>query len=161
MTKDKKMTLLLFAGVILILIAIGGVYYYMFQRANPPLTMTQAKIGGVTFNVELALTMTERTRGLSYRASLGSDNGMLFVFSTSTVQTFWMKDMNFPLDMIWIGGGKVLGFEQNAPQPAPGTALYQLPIYSSPDGTNEVLEVNAGTVAKYNIKVGDAVQVVI
>jgi uncharacterized membrane protein (UPF0127 family) len=79
-----------------------------------------------------------------------------------------MKDMNFPLDMIWIGsaagsgaqrqGEVVLGFAQNA-APQPGVPLWSLTIYNSPDGTNNVLEVNAGTVAKDGIKVGDTVQI--
>ena len=73
-----------------------------------------------------------------------------------------MKDMNFPLDMIWIGPGangeEVLGFAENA-EPQPGATLWGLTIYSSPDGTDKVLEVNAGTVARDSIKVDDAVQI--
>jgi uncharacterized membrane protein (UPF0127 family) len=114
-------------------------------------------IDAATFSVEIASTSVEQTRGLSYRASLGENDGMLFLFSTGTIQTFWMKDMNFPLDMIWISGNIVDGFTQNIPAPAPGTPLWELPIYASPDHTDKVLEVNAGTVAKYQIKVGDSV----
>jgi len=61
--------------------------------------------------------------------------------------------------MIWISGTTVDGFAQNVPAPASGAQLWQLPVYSSPDNTDKVLEVNAGTVAKYNIKVGDAVTI--
>jgi len=67
--------------------------------------------------------------------------------------------MNFPLDMIWISGNTVDGFAQNVPAPAPGAQLWELPIYTSPTNTDKVLEVNAGTVAKYNIKVGDTVTI--
>jgi len=128
--------------------------------ANPTLPEEGLSIDGATWTVELATTMVEQARGLSYRASLAPGAGMLFVFSRPGVQNFWMKDMRFPLDMIWIAGdGTVAGFAQDAPAPAPGTALWNLPVYSSPPGVNEVLEVNAGTVAKYNIKVGDTVTV--
>jgi uncharacterized membrane protein (UPF0127 family) len=66
--------------------------------------------------------------------------------------------MNFPLDLIWIAGDKVVGFAENA-APQPGAALWNLQIYNSPDGTDKVLEVSAGTVAKDNIKIGDIVQI--
>ena len=127
--------------------------------ANPPLAAEPLAIAGAIFNVEVASTSVEETRGLSYRASLGENDGMLFIFSSGTVQNFWMKDMHFPLDIIWISGNIVDGFAQNVPAPAPGAQLWQLPIYTSPDNTDKVLEVNAGTVAKHKIKVGDTVTI--
>ena len=126
---------------------------------NPPLAEEQLNIDSATFTVEIASTALEQTRGLSFRPSLGASDGMLFIFGTGSVQTFWMKDMNFPLDMIWISGNTVAGFAQNVPAPAPGTQIWELPIYPSPPNTDRVLEVNAGTVAKYNIRVGDAVTI--
>jgi uncharacterized membrane protein (UPF0127 family) len=126
---------------------------------NPPLAEEQLNIDSAVFNVEIASTALEQTRGLSFRPSLGANDGMLFIFATGSVQSFWMKDMNFPLDMIWISGNTVVGFAQNVPVPTPGTALWNLPVYASPGNTDKVLEVNVGTVAKYNIKVGDAVTI--
>jgi uncharacterized membrane protein (UPF0127 family) len=126
---------------------------------NPPLGTEAFSVDGAQFTVEVASSVLEQSRGLSFRPSLGANDGMLFIFSTGTVQTFWMKDMNFPLDMIWISGNTVVGFAQNAPAPTSGTQLWQLPIFSSPDKTDKVLEVDAGTVAKYNIKVGDTVTI--
>jgi uncharacterized membrane protein (UPF0127 family) len=126
---------------------------------NPPLPDEPLDIDAATFNVEIASTTIEQTRGLSFRPSLGENDGMLFIFGMGTIQTFWMKDMNFPLDMIWISGNAVDGFAENVPAPAPGTPIWTLPYYYSPDHTDKVLEVNAGTVAKYNIKVGDTVTI--
>lgn len=126
---------------------------------NPPLAAERLSIDGAVFSAEVASTGLEQTRGLSFRPSLGAHDGMLFLFGSGSTQTFWMKDMNFPLDMIWISGNTVVGFTQNAPAPASGVQLWSLPIYSSPPNTDKVLEVNAGTVAKYNIKVGDSVMI--
>lgn len=126
---------------------------------NPLLATEALSIDSATFNVEIASTSLEQTRGLSFRPSLAPNAGMLFIFSAGSVQTFWMKDMNFPLDMIWISGNIVDGFAQNVPAPGPGTQLWELPIYASPPNTDKVLEVNAGTVAKYNIKMGDTVTI--
>ncbi len=137
-------------------------YFFVFRKANSPLAKNEVRINGATFEVEIASTTMEKARGLSFRAGLGAGKGMLFLFDTPSIQSFWMKDMNFPLDMIWIGPGKngdeVLGFAQNA-EPQPGTSLWGLTIYHSPGGTDKVLEVVAGMVAKDNIKVGDIVQI--
>ena len=163
---------MIFAGILLIVIAIGALLAWrmIFGRSNPPLASSTVLIGDHAFTVELARTSVEQARGLSGRAGLGVDEGMLFLFGKSGVQNFWMKDMNFPIDIIWIGPASplgsrgasstvnvVLGFVQNAPMPAPGAQLWQLPIYTSPDGVDTVLEVNAGTVARDGIKVGDTV----
>lgn len=155
--KRKKMTML-FIGVVLLVAAGILLYVFIFARANPPLTTDTVTIGNATFTVEIASTTVAQARGLSYRTSLGANDGMLFVFASATIQHFWMKDMNFPLDMIWIGGGKVVGFAQDV-APQPGVPLWNLTIYNSPDGTDKVLEVNAGTVAQYHIKVGDPVAI--
>ncbi len=127
---------------------------------NPTLPEEQLSIASATWTVEMATTVVEQTRGLSYRPSLAPDTGMLFVFPRPGVQNFWMKDMHFPLDMIWISAnGTVAGFVQDAPAPASSTPLWNLPIYTSPAGVQQVLEVNAGTVARDGIRVGDAVTV--
>jgi len=178
----KTMLISLVAVLVLFLIAIGAWWYLFFGRANSPLPQTsvsiqsvasstivsgenpslaeeQLNIDSATFTVEIASTSLEQTRGLSFRPSLGANDGMLFIFGAGSTQTFWMKDMNFPLDMIWISGATVVGVAQNVPAPAPGTQLWELPTYTSPSNTDKVLEVNAGTVAKYNIRVGDGVTI--
>jgi len=173
MTSNKKMTITFIIVVAISLAAVVAVWWYLWGMANPPLSRAQVSVktstpalvlgvdqlsvDGVMFNVEIASTSVERARGLSYRPSLLADSGMLFIFSHGGVQTFWMKDMHFPLDMIWISGNTVAGFAQNVPAPATatGTALWNLPVYASPDNVDKVLEVNAGVVAKYNIKIGD------
>ena len=180
------MIILFAAAIILFIIAIGIWWRVFFGTANPPLSRANVSVAsssspaagatvnsaenpelsteglsidGATFNVEVASTSVEQTRGLSFRTSLGANDGMLFIFSTGATQTFWMKDMNFALDMIWISGNTVAGFSQNVPAPGPGTQLWELPIYSSPANVDKVLEVNAGTVAQYHIKVGDSVTI--
>jgi uncharacterized membrane protein (UPF0127 family) len=149
-------------GLALIVIAIvAGIWWYFasgFGRScNPPLPRQNITIASTTFDVEMATTMAEQSCGLSGRTGLETNQGMLFIFGTPNTQTFWMKDMTFSLDMIWISGNKVVGFAQNVPPPTPGTMLWQLKLYSSPPATDKVLEVNAGTVTQDNIQIGDAV----
>jgi hypothetical protein len=150
------MIIMIIVAIALILIGVFFLWHIVLsQNANPPLTKGKVTIGATTFSIELATTTMEKMRGLSYRTGLAEGTGMLFTF-TPGVQNFWMKDMNFPIDIIWIAGGKVAGFAENA-APQPGARLWELAIYTSPDGVDKVLEVNAGVVAKDNIKVGDTV----
>ena len=180
MSFKKAMSLILLIAAIIVFIVVFVAWWHLFfGMPNPPLsqgTVTvqqtspsvagvaapgtdQVAIDGVTFTAEIASTTLEQTRGLSYRASLGPNDGMLFIFPIGAVQAFWMKDMNFPLDMIWISGNTIAGFTENIPAPASGTPIWSLPVYSSPPNTDKVFEVNAGTVAKYHIKVGDTVAI--
>jgi uncharacterized membrane protein (UPF0127 family) len=156
MLSKKIMILITVIAIVVVICAVLGVWHFVFSRPNPPLHTTRMTIGSTVFSVEVASTTIEQTRGLSGRAQLGQNEGMLFLFNSPSVQNFWMKDMNFAIDMIWIGGGKVLGFAENA-VPQPGVPLWGLKIYSSPTGVDTVLEVNAGTVAKDGIRIGDPV----
>jgi uncharacterized membrane protein (UPF0127 family) len=156
--KTHTMIIIIIVAILLIVIGVFFLWHIVLsQNANPPLKQGKVSIGNTTFMVELATTTLEKTRGLSYRASLAEGTGMLFTFNPG-IQNFWMKDMNFPIDIIWIAGGKVAGFVQDA-EPQPGAQLWALTIYSSPDGVDKVLEVNAGVVAKDGIKVGDGVTI--
>jgi uncharacterized membrane protein (UPF0127 family) len=155
--KHRTMILLVILVIVLILAGILLLWHVVFSKnENPPLPTETLRVGNAVFTVELATTMLQQERGLSFRKDLAPDRGMLFLFGSGSVQNFWMKDMNFPLDMIWISGDKVAGFVQDA-KPEPGVSLLDLPIYTSPENVDKVLEVDAGTVAKDGIKVGDPV----
>lgn len=154
----KKHLMIIAALIVVVLIICGVLFLWhvvLSKNPNPPLKTGQISIGKNIFTVELATTTIEQARGLSFRANLAEGTGMLFAFSPG-VQRFWMKDMNFPIDMIWIAGDKVAGFAQNA-APQPGVAFWNLTIYTSPAGVDNVLEVNAGTVARDGITIGDPV----
>jgi hypothetical protein len=171
MVFKKKMILIVAIAFVIALVAVLGIWHSVFSRPNPALRGTHVTIGSAVFSAEVASTTVEQARGLSGRAGLGQDEGMLFLFSSPGVKNFWMKDMNFPIDMIWIGGGspsqisqgktwegKVLGFVENA-EPQPDMPLWSLNIYTSPDGVDTVLEVNAWMVTRDGIKVGDSVTI--
>ncbi len=87
--------------------------------------------------------------------------GMLFDFvATQTVgkKQFWMIDMQFNLDMIWIANNKIIGIDKNVPAPPLGTPEEKLPRYPSPGPIEYALEVNTGWSDAHDIKIGDAVQ---
>jgi uncharacterized membrane protein (UPF0127 family) len=122
---------------------------------------TGVVIDGVTFRVDIADTIPKQAQGLSDREPLAADEGMLFIFPFARVTGFWMYHMKFALDMIWIKGDTILGISENVPAPAPGAPSSTLPIYYPPSAVDKVLEVNAGTAAKWGFKAGDRVQVVL
>lgn len=111
-------------------------------------------IGGkAEFKVGLAVTREQRAKGLSGREYLADDEGLLFVFQNPGRHGFWMKDMNFAIDIIWVDEEKkVVDIRENAnPESYPAETFY--PSYPA----LYVLEINAGLVEKYGIKVGDSV----
>ncbi|MFH1759179.1 MAG: DUF192 domain-containing protein [Patescibacteria group bacterium] len=115
----------------------------------------QVIINNRKWTVEIADDTWERAKGLSGRESLAGDRGMLFVFNKPDVYKFWMRGMKFPLDFVWIRGDKVVDVTANAP-PA---NLGNLEFYYPSEPADMVLEINAGSVAKYGVEKGDKVKI--
>ncbi|NCF75266.1 MAG: hypothetical protein GWO87_02145 [Xanthomonadaceae bacterium] len=122
------------------------------NSANTKFSKLQIK--NKIINIEIANTVKARKQGLSGRANLCEDCGMLFIFKNKAVRSFWMNKMNFPLDMVWISNGTIKKITENAIIPVNNN----IPIYSSEKKVNWVLEVNKGFCKKYNIKEGDKVK---
>lgn len=107
--------------------------------------------------VELANTDKTRAQGLSGRQSLSPDQGMLFVFDKGSRPRFWMKDMHFAIDIIWIAEGKISQISRNLLPPEPGTKDSELALFIPNDPVDYVLEVAAGTASANLWQVGDEV----
>jgi len=114
-------------------------------------------IGGTKISVEIADTAEKRNRGLSGRTSMEEDQGMLFDFKNSqtTKPGFWMIDMKFDLDLIWIKDNRVIEITKSVPHPKTGTDSSELPIYYPEHAIDTVVEVNSGFSDRRGIKVGD------
>lgn len=102
------------------------------------------------FLVEVAQTDAEKSLGLGNRDGLNQNGGMLFVFKKTSKQYFWMKDMKFPIDIVWIDETKkIVGFVEGAmPEDYPEA-------YPSPSNVLYVLEIRSGEVKNQGIKIGD------
>lgn len=93
----------------------------------------------------------EQTQGLSDRSTPES---MLFLFDQKIRSGFWMKDMRFAIDIIWLNDERVIGFEKNLqPEDPPKT------IYRSPGLITAALEVPAGTVDKHVLEIGNQLDI--
>lgn len=126
------------------------------QRTKSP-TLKEITIGKTHVMVTIADTDVTRSHGLSNVTNLAENEGMLFVFTKPDIYTFWMKDMKFALDFIWINNGNVVQIDHDIPAPNINTPDNQLKLYKSNFPVDSVLEVNAGFALKNNIKVGDKV----
>lgn len=116
-------------------------------------------VGGVYFQIELAETSQQRALGLSGRDSLTQGTGMLFVHDKEERYTFWMKDMRFPLDMLWIGADcTVADISAQVPRPDPGQSDRSIPLISPKTPVLHVLEINAGRASGAGISIGDTVR---
>ena len=107
-------------------------------------------INNKTFYAEVVSSPDKMQKGLGERKSLCQSCAMIFEFPQTGRYPFWMKDMHFPLDIIWISGGKVVYLEKNVSENFSG-------VITPPNDANQVLEINAGNIEKLGIKIGDKV----
>ncbi len=115
-------------------------------------------IDDATFTVDVADTGAARAQGLSGRPSLDPGTGMLFIFDEERNLTFWMKEMRFPLDIVWIRSDcTIADITRNVPIPEPNQSLAQLPRFSPSVPSQYVLEINAGVAEGAGLDIGDAV----
>ncbi len=105
----------------------------------PASEAVQVRVGNQPFRVEVAFSERTRELGLSRRASLPADSGMWFVMPYPDWHGFWMKDMAFPIDLIWIGPDRTV---VDVLSLMPCTAQ-SCPIHYPPSPVAYVLEVNA------------------
>lgn len=112
---------------------------------------------GKKLNVQVADEPLEQELGLSGRASIDENSGMLFLFNESQKAAFWMKGMLFPIDIIWIHNNTVVDLSLSVP-PQPGILDSQLEIYHPKTNVDSVLEVQAGWASENNLAIGDEVK---
>lgn len=147
MTKKIMIVLIVLAAVIA-----GGFWLrYWLWPYRAKLLIKDKKLA-----VEIADNYAKQTLGLSGRQSLCASCGMLFVFEKAEDRIFWMKDMKFPLDIIFLRDKKVTGFSLEVPMPRDGAEIARV---KSPGEADMVLEVNAGFVRKNQIQLEDEVRV--
>jgi len=165
---NRKIKIFLIVAAALLLI--GDICYYFFYPKTAsiiykagdikkvsavyptPLPKIDLFINDNRFSVEVAQTDSQKSLGLGDRDGLNINAGMLFIFDKPSKQYFWMKDMKFPIDIVWIDENKkIVGLVENAkPEDYPEA-------YPSPQNVAYVLEISSGEVKKQGIKIGGGV----
>lgn len=126
-----------------------------YERA----TVTVVDENGTTLgavSVRVADTFQQRYTGLSDTESLPHDEGMLFVFDGEARRSFVMREMDFPLDIVFVDANRTITSIHHAPVPA-ATSGSDLRSYR---GTGRfVLEVNRGWTTRHDVTVGDRIRI--
>ena len=108
--------------------------------------------GRYSFRVELADTPKTREMGLMYREKLPSDQGMLFEFKRTEMQSFWMKNTYIPLDIIFVERSGRIAHIARSTRPRSLIPISSLtPVWA-------VLELNGGLTSLLGIRIGHRVE---
>lgn len=129
----------------------GGESTHEHEHASDIFDLDTASMtaASTTITVLLAQTPAEQSRGLSGREGLDADMGMLFIYDRADRYTFWMPDMHFPIDIIWVDTDwRIVDIAARVlPESYPATFAPKAP-------GRYVLEVNAGNAAAWGWEVG-------
>lgn len=116
------------------------------------LPTTKMQIGNRTFTLEIASNDDDRMLGLMYRKSMPDDHGMIFIFTDEQPRSFWMKNTEIPLDILYVDAkGQVVSIHQMEP--------YVLKSVHSAAAARFAIELNQGAASKSGVKVGDVLQI--
>ena len=151
---NKKLTFSLGAFILISFLIFWQFYKEPSYRsfvAFAPQDLRQIKIKDQIFKLEVADTLAKKQKGLADRESMPQNYGMIFIFEKKGIYSFWMKEMRFPLDFLWIDGDKIVEITRNVPVPSDEDFL----IYQPQVPVNKVIELNAGMAAA--ISLGDKI----
>lgn len=107
---------------------------------------------------ELAMTEDERSKGLMFRKAINEDQGMLFVFEEEGLYPFWMKNMSFSIDILWLDRQKRIVHIEHGVPPCPYDPC---PSYSPRQPALYVLELKAGMVEALDLHVFDRLEFIL
>lgn len=134
------------------LVVLAAAVGWLWWLANKP-HVVELVLGDKSFAVEVVRTPTTRAKGLSGRDGLATSTGMLFVFPEPGIYPFWMKDMHFPIDIVWLDGDWcVVNITHDArPESYPDS-------YHPTHEALYVLEVNSGVIASQGVDIASCLQ---
>ena len=123
------------------IIILCGIGVFFWQKngnhTEERLLPEKVMVGMKEYRLEIADTNEERSLGLGRRAELCPSCAMLFLFDTDARHGFWMAEMRFPIDIMWLDGDTAVHIERRvSPQ--------STEVYFPPRNADRVLEVNAG-----------------
>jgi len=113
---------------------------------------------GDTIFADLAKNEEDRMRGLMFRKTLNEDQGMLFVFVSEGLYSFWMKNMNFAIDILWLDRQRrIVHLEREVPP----CEKEPCPSYAPALPAKYVLELKAGSIEKRKLKLYDRIEFIL
>lgn len=155
--KKGNRTVILGAALVIAITFIVMAFLLLFTPRPAESLVADIRLGQHAFHVTIAQTVAERERGLSGQRSLGVNEGMLFVFPSEGIYPFWMPNMHFPLDILWINHGKIV---EIARLQAPSISHPETELHTPTQKADRVVELNAGSVEKFGLHLGDSFAIV-
>lgn len=143
---DKKIRLRIYIILFILVIAL----FFLWPQAKDQVIL---KAGSCLFKVEIADTPSKHYQGLSNRSNLCQNCGMLFLFPDKQKRDFVMRNMNFPLDIIFIDNRRVSNIYYKAKPEGKNPKA----TYSSLIPIDAVLEINANKAKECGIKIGETI----
>ena len=132
-------------GLVIVLIVAATYWFTQLDRYEQKVVT----INDTDFIVDVVRSLPQQIQGLSGRQALELHRGMLFEYNDAKVRDFWMKGMNFPIDIVWIQHGRIVGYEEDVLPPEEGELDTHLSRYSSEFPVDLVLELQAGAVTRF------------
>ncbi len=149
-------------AIVLAVVAVGA-FAALQQNASPDATGKcgpyrndkSVIISGQTFKTEVVTTKKEQATGLSNRPCIEPDQAMMFVFDTPGQYAIWMKEMKFPIDVLWVSPDKkVVGIERGV---EPST--YPDSFANKDQPATHILELKSGRAKQLDVKIGTKVEI--
>ena len=119
----------------------------------------KVQLPNATIAAEVVRSAADQQLGLGKRFFLPQQQGMLFYYDKPGVRVFWMKNMHFPIDIIWLQNGRILHIEREVPPPRKGAANNQLKRYGFGIVADMVLEIPAGQAKRHGMAQGQILQI--
>lgn len=144
--------------IFLIIIVVGLVSWFMagvVTKHREAKIYIESQTGVRIFNAKIAETDEERAQGLSGTKFLAPDSALLMIFPYDSSWGIWMKDMNYPIDIVWLDASFEVVHIERSLQPS----SYPDNTYKPKKAARYVIELPASTVSRTYLKVGDRVKV--
>jgi hypothetical protein len=122
-------------------------YQFMTRSSQPHTTVT---LQGDTYQADIAATAAVREKGLSGTDPLDKNQGMLFAFTKDDTWGIWMKDMKYPIDILWLNSNKEVTYIVKNADPS----SYPYTTFKPQSPARYVFEIPAGTVEARGYKIG-------
>ena len=149
--KFKKIHLLF---IVIFILSYPGLKLWQLRLPQAEIELKEQKI-----TVWVAKTPARLYKGLSGKENLAGNRGMLLVFGKMGKHGIVMRDMEFPIDIIWLSNGEVVDIAPNVPI-EPGVSEEKLTRYYPRKEANAVLELSAGWSEKNEVKIGEKIKVI-
>jgi len=154
--KEREYRAFLFLMVMMLAFVFAGCFSTAGQAPRRSLQVFFPDGSAVT--AELAVSDAERQLGLMFRPKINDDQAMLFIFEEEDTHSFWMKNMRFPIDILWLDKDRrVVHIEARVPP----CAQDPCPSYPSPQPARFVLEISSGGAAAHKLKPFDRLDFVL